>query len=133
MATGTVDLIEFVKQHKPTGDFKPYAYYGAEEDALTFYFRGDPDYAKRLNSRVTVFLSIDSNELVGCQIKSVRNVLEDIDWFDVSISHKGAKLKMLFVAYLGTLSDDPEARKVFRELGRIPSDRMADLEVPELV
>ena len=133
MADGTADLIEFIEKNRPSGPFKPYAYYGAEEDALIFYFRGDPDYARRLNRRVTVFLSLEGNELIGCQIKGVRSVLEDIPWFDVEITHKGARLKMLFLAYLGTLADDPEARRVYRELGRLPSDIIPDVEIPELV
>jgi hypothetical protein len=132
MATGANDLIQFVEENWPTGEFVPYTQYGAEEDALIFYFRDDPDYAKRLNKRVTVFLAVDSHELVGVQIKGVRSVLEDIGWFDVAVNHKGTKLKMLFLAYLGTLDEDPEARKVYRELFKIPDGSLADVNVPEI-
>ena len=132
MATGAGDLMRFIETNWPTGDFVPYAQYGAEDDCLIFYFREDADYAKRLNKRVTIFLAIDSHELVGVQIKGVRSVLEDIGWFDVIVTQKGTRLKMLFLAYLGTLDEDPESRRVYRELFRIPDDSLASIEMPEL-
>lgn len=116
MAEEPRDLIEFVKEYEGEGEFRPYAYYGEEEDAFTFYFREAADYAKRLNSRVTVFLSLDDHELVGCQIKSVRSVLDDLGRFDVSIEdHKGTKLSMLFWAFRGTI-EDPEAEELYRSV-----------------
>ena len=114
MATDPGDLMELVEKHRE-GQFTPYAYYGSEEDALTMYWKGDADYARRLNSRVTVFLSLDSDELVGCQIKSVRHVLEDIGWFDVSVKHGRVRVDMLFLAYRGEFAE--ESRSIYRRIG----------------
>ncbi len=71
------DLIKEAENADLTA-FEPYAYYGEEEDVLTMYFRGDADYTRRINSRANVMLSLDTDELVGVQIKSVRHLLEDI-------------------------------------------------------
>lgn len=116
----SIDLKAFLDQAvlpKTRGAFKPTAHYGEEEDALIFYFCDDPDYAKRINKRVTIYLSLDGDKLVGCEIKGVRHVLEDLGSFDVTINHKDESLKMLFIAYLGTL-DNPDDRKAFRTLAR---------------
>jgi hypothetical protein len=127
MATNSGDINELVALGREGGQFEPYAYYGEEEDALTVYFRGDADYARRLNSRVTVFLSLDSEELVGCQIKSVRHVLKDIGWFDVSIEHGKARLDLLFLPLYGAFPDGDDARHFYRKLGEMA--RRAGIEV----
>lgn len=132
MADGAADLMEIINQHRREGPFRPYAYYGAEEDSLTVYFQGDADYAKRLNSRVTVFLSLDDDELVGCQIKSVRHVLEDIGWFDVSIKHGKVRVDMLFLACYGQFAGEPETRELYRRLGEQASRSRLEVEVPQL-
>ncbi len=129
MATSSGDLTELVEQHRKEGPFKPYAYYGSEEDALTTYWRGDADYARRLNSRVTVFLSLESDELVGCQIKSVRHVLEDIGWFDVSLKHGRVRVAMLFLACRGEFAGEPESRKIYRRIGEEVSRTQLEVDV----
>lgn len=132
MAEDAVDLVQFVKQHRPMGEFKPYYYYGSEEDSLTVYFRGDADYADRINSRVTLFISMEDEELVGFQIKNVRSVLEDIGWFDVSISHGRIKLKLLFVALRGAFESSPDERQLYRQIGQKLSDiDLGDVEFSE--
>lgn len=116
MAAESVDLNDFLDKTRLDGDFKPYMYYGQEEDSLTLYFKPDADYARRLNSRVTAFYSLEDNSLVGCSIKSIRRVLDDIKWFDVQIEDEQSKLKMLFVAHLGAATE--EDRVTFQEIAR---------------
>jgi len=111
----TSDLMAVIDKAQE-GAFKPYACYGSEEDALTFYFKEDADYARRLNSRITIFLSQETNELVGCQIKSIRHVLEDLGWFDVDIQHGKVKLSLLFVACHAEF-EEPAARQYYRQIG----------------
>jgi len=82
MADQSAELIAHIKAHAPAGDFRPCSYYGPEEDALTFYFRNDPDYAKRIDSRVTIYLSMDDHELVGCQLKGLGRVLRELGELD---------------------------------------------------
>ena len=130
MAVTTGDLMEWVSEPRQEGPFEPYAYYGAEEDALTIYFKEDADYARRINTRVTVFLSLDSDELVGCQIKSIQHVLEDIGWFDVSIKHGRVQVAMLFLACHGEFADEPEAREVYRAIGKEVSRAGLEVRVP---
>lgn len=132
MATAAGDLMEWVDQCTQEGPFRPYAYYGEEEDALTVYFKGDADYAKRLNSRVTIFLSLDDNELVGVQIKSVRYVLQDIGWFPLRINHKKVRVDGLFLAYRGDFAADHDSRELYKKIGAEVARNKIEADVPDL-
>ncbi|MBI1900766.1 MAG: hypothetical protein HYS13_06605 [Planctomycetia bacterium] len=127
MAADRNDLKRYLEENAPQGTFSPCVHYDADADALTFFFSNKPEHAKRLNSRVTVYLSDESEDLVGCRIKGVRAVLEDIGSFDVAISHGKVKLKMLFVALHETFSADPASRAIYRQIGDVV--RHSDLEV----
>lgn len=124
------ELIEHILSHPPRGEFKPCAYYGPDEDALMFYFRDEPDYAKRLNSRVTVYLSIDTDEVVGCQIKGVGRVLDELGTFDVTVQHGKVKLMCVLMALVDSFAEQPEnVRDVFRKASRRAVQDDVDLEV----
>jgi|GEM_PF-1583065 len=135
MAVECTDLDDLFKNLPPItaeGEKKNlYWHYGEEEDAFVFYFRKDPDYARRLNSRVTAYLSVDTDELVGCQIKSVRSVLEDIGSFDVTITHGQVKLKLLFWAFMSSVSDSPDGRRIVLDLIKAADEQ--EIEIPNLI
>ena len=128
MATSTSFLDEWTQGSLGSGEFRPYAEYGEEEDAMICFFRPDPYSAKRLNSRVTIYLSEDNGDLVGCEIKSVRHVLHDIDWFPVSIRHGKIDLNLLFLACRGDFSSD---RDLYRKIGRSVQDANLTLDVSD--
>ena len=133
MADESAELIAYIKSHPPVGGFTPCAYYGPEEDALMFYFRNDPDYAKRINSRVTVYLSEDTDELVGCQIKGVGRVLDELGQLDVSIKHGKVKLSVVLLAFMEPMLQRPETRKIYREVYKRATEADVDLELLETV
>ena len=133
MADQSKEMIAYSDENQPTAEFVPCAQYGAEEDTLMFYFSDQPDYARRLNSRVAVYLSMQTDDLVGCQIKGVRRVLQDIGTFDCTIHHGRIQLKFVFLAMLDSLSEDPETRDVYLQLSRRAVETGVELEVPEFV
>lgn len=97
--------------------FRPYSRLCRESDSLTFYFKPDRDYSKRLNDHVTLFLSIDGDELVGCRIKGVSGIVEDLpNFIDIKFKHGKTELKILFLAYLGNLDDI--GRRALKDLAR---------------
>jgi hypothetical protein len=123
MATA-LDLKEMIDSYPLTGTFEPSIYYCRESDTLTFYFRDAPDYAKRLGKHVTLYLSLENDELVGCQIKSVRGVVKNLPNF-VEIRHGKVKLRFLFMAFMGDV--DEQYRSVYGELGKYAEDRELEL------
>ena len=129
MATRTRmnDLENYLRENAPSGEFSPCARYDEDSDALTLYLSNEPDYRQRLNSRVTIYRSMETDELVGCRIKGVLAVLEDLGWFDVSICDGKNTLTILFVAFHGTFATDEQGREAYRQIGE--AIRSAGIEV----
>src|SRR5436853_6206745 len=97
--TTMASLTEYLKGKKP-GRFQPHPHYSPEGDCLIFYFRNEDSYRKRIDNFVTVYLSMDKNELVGCQIKGVHRLLERMGSFGVAIKNKKGEVELglLFLA-----------------------------------
>lgn len=130
MADQSAELIAHIMAHPTTGAFQPCAYYGAEEDALMFYFRNAPDYAKRIDSMVTIYLSLDDNELVGCQIKGVGRVLRKLGELDLAIEHGRIKLDIVLLALMDRMLDIPDLCSVYREVYKQAKEGGVELEIP---
>jgi hypothetical protein len=64
-----------------------------------------------LTDHVTVFLSLATNELVGCRVKGVAGILEDLPNF-IKIDHGGAKLSILFLSFRGGARNEEERRTI---------------------
>jgi hypothetical protein len=106
----TNDMIGFMRELEATPPppfSSPEWRYGPEEDALTFYFRSDESYAHRLNEYVTVFLTFAGDELVGCQVKGVRQRLQADGPFPVLIGPISGKVELglFFTALAYDLGD----------------------------
>jgi hypothetical protein len=114
------DLRDFLITQIGDTPFQPYHEISREADALTFYFKSDPDYSQRLTDHVTLYRSIESNELVGCRIKGIRAILEDLPNF-LHVDHQGARLSMVFWSFRGGLDD--EARDTFKQLAEAAGNR----------
>jgi hypothetical protein len=59
------DLKNFLATQIGDAPFQPYVTVSREADALTAHFKPDADYSQRLTDHVTLYRSIDSNEIVG--------------------------------------------------------------------
>ncbi len=114
MAAKLKKLDTLLETAKPSG-FEPRPYYGHEEDSLTFYFASSESYGKRVDQLLTVFLSLKTNALVGCQVKGVRKYLKRLGDFGISIKHGKVRLD-LFFHLLAFLADKPAQRKRYLEL-----------------
>ena len=65
------NLNEILESEVGNGAFRPYCITSDEADALTAYFKEDADYSERLTDHVTLYRSIETNEIVGCRIKGI--------------------------------------------------------------
>jgi hypothetical protein len=108
-------LQSLLENNPPASNFRPYVEIHVEADALSAQFKPDPDYSKRLTDHVTLFLSIETNEIVGCRIKGIRGILEDLPNY-IEIKHGSIELSVIFWSFRGGATDD-EA-KAFKELAK---------------
>ena len=100
--------------------FRPYCILSEEADAFTAYFKGDADYSERLTDHVTLYRSLDTNEIVGCRIKAISGILEDLPNY-LRVDHQGAKLSMIFWSFRGGVADD-QTRQTFKQLAEAAGD-----------
>ena len=115
MAKTTIDLEKLLKENPPANRFVPYCYLNKEADALTVYFEGDPDYSKRLNEHVTIYLSEGTDEIIGCRIKGISGIIEDLPNY-VNVQHNGYCLSVVFLPFRGGVNE--EGRKAINTLAR---------------
>ncbi len=122
----TPELMLLLQENSPADEFTPYSYISREADALTFYFKDEPDYCKRLTDHVTLFLSVDNDEVIGCRVKGVSGIIKDLPNY-IRINHDGVQLSIVFLSLHGAMDDD-NSRDVINRLGREASERNLTLE-----
>ena len=131
-----MDSLEaFIRETKP-GKFEPKPFYSKEGDALTFYFEDEPSYRDRVDDFLTIYRSLKNNEMVGCQIKGVRNILKTLGDFGVSIREKQVSLGLLFIGYLGHSCLTNESTRLgttMEKLGRAVGESSMRFDPKELV
>ena len=110
-------LIEHLKTTKPKG-FAPRPFYSVEGDSLTFYFKDEESYRERVDDFLTVYKSIKSDKLVGCQIKGLPRALKLLGDFGLFIEDGPIRLSMIFIACMAA-TPEAEAKKRYVELGKV--------------
>lgn len=120
------ELMQFLRDTPPAKKFVPYCYLNKEADTLTVYFEGDADYSKRLCDHVTVYISLETGEVVGCRIKGISGLLEDLPNY-IQVQHGKVALSVIFLAFWGGARDG-EASETMNELARGASKHKMVLE-----
>ncbi len=113
-------LARFLKDNPPANKFVPYCYLSEQADELTVYFEGDADYSKRLNDHITLYLSLESDEVVGCRVKGVSGIIEDLPNF-IRVNLNGVDLAIIFFAFRGGAEE--EVCAAIKDLARVAGER----------
>ncbi len=119
------ELTRLLKDNPPARKFVPYCYLSEAADALTVYFEGDADYSRRLNDHITLYLSLETNEIVGCRIKGVSEILKDLPNY-IRVNHGGVELSVIFFAFRG--GADKEVSEAINDLARVATERNMIIE-----
>ena len=115
------ELEKFLKENPPHNQFVPYCHVSHEADTLTVYFEGDADYSKRLNDHVTLYFSLETDEIVGCHVKGISGLLEDLPNY-IKVNHGNYELAIIFLAFRGS-ADSDEERKKMNDLARTAAEK----------
>jgi hypothetical protein len=119
------DLERFLKENQPAKKFVPYCFLDKQSDTLTAYFEGDPDYSKRLSEHLTLYLSLETDEIIGCRVKGISGIIEDLPNF-IHTNHKGVDLSIVFFAFTG--GAEAESRKALKDLALVAKEREMVIE-----
>jgi hypothetical protein len=88
-------LKEYLAEN-PSKGFRPVPHYFPTGDYVTFYVKDERCHAERVDDLLTVFLSNDTGEMIGCKIKGVRRLLDAMGAFGVKVERDDVSLEMFF-------------------------------------
>ena len=99
-------LHDFLKENTTEiGAFTPSPLYTPEGDSLTFYMKDEESYGERIDDLLTVYRSMETHAIIGCQIKGVRHKLDELRKYSVAVTSNEFELGLLFLAYMANSTD----------------------------
>jgi hypothetical protein len=126
-------LTEFVSKNQPQG-FSSRPYYSREGDSLSFYFRDEASYGERVDQLLTLYRSIETGNIVGCQIKGIQCILKRLDEFGIQTKeYKTLDLRIIFLGLGYGLGADETQREAVEQLRQAAQDSGAHLDADELI
>jgi len=118
------NLTEYLQQRTNMG-FRPVPHYFPSGDFVSYFFRNDRCYAQRVDDLLTIYLAMETHELVGCKIKGVKHILQTDGAFGLTVHDGEIRLGLFF--FVGALNaSDATQRKHYQELGQVAKDAALD-------
>lgn len=118
------DLTEYLKTHPCKGSDDSPRYF-ANGDFVKYFFRNERAHSLRLDDIVSVYLGMESGELVGCKIKGVKHILETAGSFGVLVDGETIKLGLFFFAGAATAKDELQ-KQLYEKLKQLAKDATLD-------
>jgi len=110
--------------------FSPYATYDADGDCVRFFISPDPYYAERIDNLVTVYRSVETDEIIGSLIKDVSRICEKSAEFAIEIVDGKIRLKHIFQAKIQASSGGSMEVRVYEKLAELSQQsNLADEEL----
>ena len=113
-------LNDYLKTHPPQG-FRAVPHYFPVGDYVTYYFRDERCYEERVDDLLTVYLSMTTNEVVGCKIKGVKHILRTAGEFSVTLPGGPQKLGFFFFVGASMSRGEPQQKR-YLEVARHAKD-----------
>lgn len=121
--------MEFLRSNQPK-EFSPKPYYSTHGDAVIFFFKDEQSYAERFDQLLTVYRSMESGEMIGCEIKGVRVIMERLGNFGIHIHSDQVDIGLIFLGYL--TFKQPEQPTLMQELQQAFGATNAQISTTEL-
>jgi hypothetical protein len=99
-------------EHHPHKGFSGQPHYYPVGDYLTFYASEGRCFAMRVNELLTVYVSANDDCLVGCKVKGVARVMEQLKAMHVAVSDGSISLGLIFVSVAAITEDESSRKKV---------------------
>src|SRR5262249_38691596 len=105
---------------RPARPFEAKPQYFIDGDFVSCFLSDQLAYEERLDGLVTVYRSVETNEMVGCKIKGVKLLLQDFGGFLVIVKEAPFSLALLFMKAAQKTTADNVAiyREMIEKLGR---------------
>lgn len=107
---------------EPTGHFEPFVFHNKAGDCFEFFVTQDDYYAARVDDYLTLYLEMETDEIVGFVIKNVKRIIEKLSSnkmaMEFVIDDGKIQLRSLFTAMF-TGPDEPKREKLVREYRKV--------------
>jgi len=108
--------------------FKPTATYDKDGDCIEFLASPEPFYAERIDDLVTVYYSLETNEIIGSLIKGVsrfrKNLDENLPGWVIEIIDGRVQIVHIFRAHVWQSNPDPASLRgvTYRKLIKVAEE-----------
>ena len=96
--------------------------YFRDGDFVAFFSKDDVYYAQKLDQHVTVYISEQTGEMIGCKIKGVTRLINQLGDFSVEVTDHGRKvmLGLLFLtaATFAEMSNRHKYAEIAKKVGK---------------
>jgi hypothetical protein len=96
----TMTLKQFLEENPRPDDFKSEPRYVADGDYVTHFFSDELCYAERIDDLLTIYLSEDTGDLIGCKIKGVTQLVKKVHAF-IELDDGELQMGYLFLSAAG--------------------------------
>ena len=104
------NLKEYLAEH-PCKAFRAVPHYFPAGDYVTFYAKDERCIAERVDDLLTVFLSNQTGEMVGCKIKGIKHLLAAMGGFGFVVSTADLALELFCVMGKSSAKDQDQRRR----------------------
>jgi hypothetical protein len=104
MVLSDTDFVQevFNIANNPVKPFRPFVFYNKAGDCIEFYVSQNDYYAERIDDYLTLFLDMETDEIVGFMVKNIKQILNKIDTSKVAwsfiVNGDEVQLGVLFTA-----------------------------------
>lgn len=103
----------------PVEHFEPFAFYNTDGDCIEFFVSQDDYFAERIDDYLTLYLDMDTEQIVGFVVKNVKRILDRLSrqrrMMAFVIDDGRVQLRSLFVSLFAHENTDAE-QEVTRDL-----------------
>ncbi|HEX4124054.1 MAG TPA: hypothetical protein VHY37_04945 [Tepidisphaeraceae bacterium] len=108
--------------------FRAEPWYNRDGDCIHYHWRSDEFYGDRIDDKLTLYRSVETNDVVGCQIKGISALLKKFGDFGIAVSDGVTPLATFFsYSHLTAQSGryDPDKRRqlylyLVEHYGKVP-------------
>lgn len=86
------ELRNYIASELMPGEFEPFASFNEVGDCIRFLIKPDKYYRDRINDLVTAYVSFETKEIIGGQIKGIKNLLEQAPLLH-HVVHKNGRVR----------------------------------------
>lgn len=88
-------------QENDVGEFQSTPQYFRDGDFLTVFFSDDIAHSQRIDDTLTIYVSDRTKEMVGCKIKGIRQLVENVRSL-IEVEHDGISMELILLSAVGS-------------------------------